>query len=289
MFKLFRRSKEKTLIDKCRLCGADSTLVYKINVLTQYNVNYFECTGCGSLQTEKPYWLDEAYSIPGVHIDVGQAARIIQTWIQLVFLLETIGFNKTMDCIDYGGSSGLLTRLMRDSGFEYFTFDRYDGAKYANYFKIDQLSDKHPALISAFEVFEHLVEPQQSLEEIFATNADLIVFSTQFYEQQGKDWDYLAPDCGQHIFFYTETALADFCRQRGYALKRTQVLSLLVRIDSPYAEVIDKSDFCIPDNFFGSLVRRVGWGTEKTVQDFTYAKDRFVRELQANSPNRARN
>ncbi|WP_294535233.1 class I SAM-dependent methyltransferase [uncultured Rhodoblastus sp.] len=251
-----------------------------MDVLAKHKVRYFECNGCGSLQTELPYWLDEAYKIPGVHIDVGQAARVIQTWIRLIFILENIGFDKSAECIDYGGSSGLLTRLMRDSGFNYFAFDLYDNAKYSNYFSFSSLSGRQPALVSAFEVFEHLPNPRVAIEEIFATRADLIVFSTQFYDGQGPDWDYLVPFCGQHVFFYREAGLADFAEQRGYALRRTADFLVLVRNGSPYTlHVVAAKAATVPTGFFGDLVTRIGWGTNDTLRDHVYAMERFQKEL----------
>lgn len=179
--------------EQCRLCGSSSNAVFTEEVLGRYPVQYFECEGCGSLQTEQPFWLAEAYAIPGVHVDVGQAARVLQTWARLNFLLSTIGFDKDSACVDYGGSAGLLTRLMRDSGYRYYAYDAYDDSKYANYFRIQRLGDIRPALISAFEVFEHFASPREALGKILSTRPEVVVFSTQFYEGQGQQWDYLVP------------------------------------------------------------------------------------------------
>ena len=268
--------------DKCRLCGGPSLFVFAHEFLGTHTVSYFECSRCRFLQTEAPYWLDEAYSIPGVHIDVGQAIRNVQTWIRLTFLLESIGFDKNALCIDYGGSSGLLTRLMRDSGFQYYAFDRYEkNAKYANYFQIDHILERHrPVLMSAFEVFEHFADPGRSLAQIFATGAELIVFSTEFYDRQGKDWEYLVPFCGQHIFFYNKVGLRGFCENNGYILKETTDFHILIKMDSRYLEAIDCA-IPPPVDFLGSLVRRIGFRSDQTIKDGVYAKDRFEHELRA--------
>jgi hypothetical protein len=249
-------------------------------VLGRHQVDYFECESCASLQTEKPHWLDEAYAIPGVHVDVGQAARVVQTWARLCFLLETIGFDKQRECIDYGGSAGLLTRLMRDSGFKYLAYDAYDDSKYANYFKINRLDDISPGLVTAFEVFEHFPQPAESIGELFAIKPDLIVFSTVFYEGQGPEWEYLVPYCGQHIFFYREQALRAFGERHGYALRRSQDFWLMIRETSPYLATFDaKHNAAMDAAFVGELFLRVGHGTEQTLRDYSYAKDRFISEL----------
>ncbi len=266
--------------EKCRLCGSISRYRFSLDILKRHKVGYFECEACGSLQTEKPYWLEEAYGIPGVHIDVGQAARVLQTWARLCFLLETIAFNKQGDCVDYGGSAGLLTRLMRDSGYIYFSFDKYDSSKYANYFTIAKLQDKRPRLVSAFEVFEHFPDPAKSLDEILTATPDLVVFSTQFYEGQDAQWDYLVPYCGQHIFFYREQALRTFCERYDYVLRRTPDFWILVRATSPYLDHIAASQNTIMKSaYVGDLFMRVGWVSEHTALDYSYAKERFQREL----------
>jgi hypothetical protein len=44
---------------------------FRHTVLRKYDVQYFQCGGCGFLQTETPYWLDEAYSSAIVTADTG--------------------------------------------------------------------------------------------------------------------------------------------------------------------------------------------------------------------------
>ncbi|MEJ2105601.1 MAG: hypothetical protein P8X47_13660, partial [Ignavibacteriaceae bacterium] len=45
----------------CRVCNSKSKEVFSAKVLNKYNVKYYHCLSCGFLQTEEPYWLDEAY------------------------------------------------------------------------------------------------------------------------------------------------------------------------------------------------------------------------------------
>lgn len=268
----------------CRFCHGSTRHCFKLRVLEKYDVEYSGCRDCGSLQTERPYWLDEAYQIPGVHIDVGQAARVLQTWLRLCFFLRNINFDRSLKCVDYGGSAGLLTRLMRDSGYDYYAFDLYDGSKYANYFRIETLQELRPVLVSAFEVFEHFPEPGESIRNILSV-ADLVVFTTQFYEGQDDDWDYLVPCCGQHVFFYSERALATYADAHGFNLLRTPDLCLLVRRTSPYAAAVEIVGRQMMDSaFIAEQVVKVGWGTEATMRDSAYARDRFIREIRATLP-----
>jgi len=50
----------------CRLCGGEARLYGGRSVLGKYEVAYYECGQCGSLQTEEPYWLEEAYRVEGL-------------------------------------------------------------------------------------------------------------------------------------------------------------------------------------------------------------------------------
>ena len=47
---------------KCKICDSNSHYFATAKVLQKYNVDYFQCSNCGFVQTEEPYWLDEAYS-----------------------------------------------------------------------------------------------------------------------------------------------------------------------------------------------------------------------------------
>jgi hypothetical protein len=177
---------------------------------------------------------------------------------------------------------------MRDSGYDYNAFDLYDGSKYANYFRIETFQELRPALVSAFEVFEHFPEPGESLRDLLCV-ADLVVFTTQFYEGQGDDWDYLVPCCGQHVFFYSEEGLAAYADAHGFNLRRTQDFSVLVRRTSQYSAAVEAAGAQMMDSaFIAEHILRVGWGTEATARDHAYALDRFTRELRAMLPGRSR-
>ena len=61
----------------CKICN---TLIESFDtsvVLGRYPVEYFVCPNCGFIQTEEPYWLDEAYSDAIVDSDIGLMGRNI--------------------------------------------------------------------------------------------------------------------------------------------------------------------------------------------------------------------
>jgi hypothetical protein len=169
---------------------------------------------------------------------------------------------------------------MRDVGYNYWVYDRYDSGKYANYFRVDSLEGLNAALVTAFEVFEHLPEPGKVLGGILGMQPSLVVFSTQFWEGQGKSWDYLVPCCGQHVFFYTERAITGFAAVHGYDLRPCLGVHLLVRRNGPVAEALDTAEpLVLNAAMAGCMMTGLGAGTAFTQRDHVYALERFKREL----------
>jgi hypothetical protein len=202
-------------MNECRLCAAQTKHVWRHMVLEKYDVGYFECEGCGSLQTEAPYWLEEAYSEPGTGFDTGACQRSIQCVLAMTTALEFLGYKQETNCLDYGAGVGLYARMMRDRGWNYFAHDKYSFPFYMDEFRADP-KDKQWGIISAFEVFEHLPDPAEVFDLIAGSAVDYVFFTTDLWEGQGRDWQYLAPFQGQHVFFYTQKALELVARKYGY-------------------------------------------------------------------------
>jgi hypothetical protein len=275
-------------LTRCRLCDGPAQLQFRKRVLERYDVGYWRCQACGSLQTDEPTWLAEAYAIPGVHIDVGQAGRAIHTWLQICFLLETIGFAKTQPCVDFGASIGLFARLMRDAGYECFAFDLHDACRLANYFKVDRVEAVSPALITAFEVFEHLAHPAKQIGDLLDAARELVVFSTGLYDGQGEDWEYLVPVCGQHVFFASAKGLTDLAARHGFDFVQTGDPLVFVRKESRYrAPVIGCCGRSLDDGFVARQLAAIRWGPQSAMRDLDYALQRFTAELGERSANGA--
>ena len=173
-------------------------------ILEKYSVEYYCCCNCGFIQTEEPYWLNEAYSKAISAMDTGIMLRNLSNANELLFFLRYIRNNK---CLDFGGGHGILTRIMRDYGFNFFHHDKYAENLFANGFEGD-LTDKYD-LITAFENFEHFVKPMEEIEKII-NQTEVLFFSTNIIPKNNpliKDWWYFAPGGGQHISFYTKKSI----------------------------------------------------------------------------------
>jgi hypothetical protein len=75
---------------RCRLCDAESSFVFTLPVLGRYQVQYYQCRRCGSLQTEEPYWLPEAYGDDVHPEDRGYLKRNLLVYENMKFMLRVL-------------------------------------------------------------------------------------------------------------------------------------------------------------------------------------------------------
>jgi len=200
----------------CRLCGAPTATRFTRRVLGRIDVGYHDCAACGLVQTDEPTWLDEAYASAIVDFDTGLLARALYTRRVTAVLLHLAGAGDR-PCLDWAGGTGVFTRLMRDAGFEFRWQDPYCANVHARGFEW-RPGDAAPFAATAFEVLEHLARPRDGFAALAATGPGLIVTSTRLVPDGGPapDWDYLAPESGQHVAFYRRATLERLGREAGY-------------------------------------------------------------------------
>lgn len=197
-------------MNMCRLCGGEARETFRRSVLGKYDVSYERCGACGSLQTEAPYWLDEAYATHNLATaDTGAVARSLICQAAVWSCARTFGLSKRASVIDIGGGNGLLCRLLRDCGFDAHLADKYATNDFARGFDDDRSTYD---ISCAFEVAEHLANPLNEFPTIVARSTALCVIGTETYSEQGPDWWYLDPMGGQHIFFYSRRGMAKLAR-----------------------------------------------------------------------------
>ena len=176
-------------------------------ILKKYQVKYYECKECGYLFTEEPYWLEEAYDSSILKSDIGYTSRNINYTQRLLPILSKLKIKKSK-CLDYGGGYGLFTRLMRDSGYDFYCYDKYTNNIFSEAFNDIKLKTKYK-LITCFEVFEHLPNPVEELEKLLEIGK-IIIFTTELLTKNYEtldEWWYFNPREGQHISFYTIESL----------------------------------------------------------------------------------
>ena len=195
----------------CKICKGSTKPVFdfKVKVLNKHLIDYLKCNQCGFIQTEDPYWLPEAYSSAITSLDIGLIGRNIKT-SKLVSSLILGVFDKNGKFLDYGGGYGMLVRMMRDLGFDFYRFDTYCENTFATHFDLGDSGVTRFELLTAFELFEHLADPVGETGKMLELS-DSIFFSTELVPDrpisQPDDWWYFTPETGQHIALYSAASL----------------------------------------------------------------------------------
>lgn len=198
----------------CYVCRAEMKPLFQLRVLGKYEVRYFHCERCGYARTEEPYWLEEAYSDAIVRADTGILQR---NWALSAKLACTLflSFDPRATYLDVAGGYGLLTRLMRDYGFDFYWQDKFCENLIARGFEAERSSTQFAA-VSCFEAIEHTVNPvefiRQTLDQHRCRN---FIFSTVPYTgfRPEPNWGYLSPGTGQHISFFQTRTLQTMAEQ----------------------------------------------------------------------------
>lgn len=208
---------DKALQSRCRLCGESAPIAFIRPVYDVSAVAYYHCDSCGFTETEEPSWLERAYETPIHASDTGMVRRnlamqgVLAVFMWLMRIDESLG-------LDYAGGYGLLTRLMRDIGYDFRHLDPFAPNLFAAQAEWSETCGA-PTVVSALEYLEHLVEPVEEFGNVTALNPRYIVTSTVVNPYAGPpdpEWWYLAPQSGQHVGFFMPPTLVELGRRTGY-------------------------------------------------------------------------
>lgn len=204
------------LVTDCPICSSKRERLYHGTVLGKYGVDYLFCSYCGLLQTEAPYWLEEAYSDAIALSDTGIIGRnnsVIRKLTPILFLM----FGRKGRYLDVAGGYGLLTRMMRDVGFDFYWSDPYCRNIFARGFEGESIRQDYSA-VTAIEVLEHTENPlgfvRESLEK---AGASTVLLTTELYSGGRpppiENWWYYALSTGQHISFFHRRTLFEIAKR----------------------------------------------------------------------------
>lgn len=237
---------------RCNICDFDSSPFANAVILGRYDIQYYSCGHCGFIQTETPFWLEEAYSLAIARSDIGLIGRNTKL-AGFCSALIPMFYHRGSTFLDYGGGNGMFVRMMRDRGFDFYWYDKYASNQFAEGFELPE-GEKF-SLVTAFEVFEHLPQPLDTIHEMFH-HADTLIFTTRLMPRWGvlpNDWWYFALDTGQHISMYSKESLALIAKKFNVKLSSNgvsiHVLSpryipaviLKALSFSPFADVLSRS------------------------------------------------
>jgi hypothetical protein len=195
----------------CCVCGSQNKNIFTAAVLDKYNITYLQCENCELIQPQQPhFWISEAYNSPITSLDIGIVWRNIYI-TRVVISIARVFFNTDFKSfVDFGGGYGMLVRMMRDNGFDFYRYDTYCDNLFAKHFDIIDNDKKKYELLTAFELFEHLSDPIVEIQKMFELS-DNILFSTLVQPQKvysdSAEWWYFMPETGQHLSIYSVKTL----------------------------------------------------------------------------------
>ncbi len=190
----------------CNICNHTSDLFLTSTIFKEKTkISYYKCSNCGFIQTEEPYWLEKAYSDVIAKTDIGLIYRN-NIFSNITESILDNFFSTTKKALDYGAGFGIFVRIMRDKGYNFLWYDDYCQNLFAETFE-GKLDEKYDVL-TAFEVFEHLPNPIETVEKLL-TLSDTIIFSTVLNDgvTDFDKWWYRTEVSGQHVSFYSEKSL----------------------------------------------------------------------------------
>jgi len=201
-----------------KITGGSTEKIFTAKILNKYWVDYFRCVDTGFIQTEEPYWLEEAYSSAITKLDVGLVSRNeLLRAVSIRIISEH--FNENGKFLDYAGGYGLFTRMMRDKGFDFYHTDPYCQNIFAEYFDLKDVGlETEFELVTSFEVLEHLANPYDEIKKMLSYRKNLL-FTTEIQPANLNsidEWWYFIPETGQHIALYTKKSLQYIADQLGY-------------------------------------------------------------------------
>ena len=208
----------------CKICKSETKKYFEAQILSKYLIAYYYCDTCGFLQTEKPYWLDEAYHASITASDTGGLLRslvLAETCSVLIYFL----FDKNARYLDFAGGYGIFTRRMRDIGFDFYWQDGSSANLLARGFEYAEKMGSVEA-VTSFESFEHFSDPLKEIETMFSFSRN-IIFTTDLISSpvpKPEEWYYYGLHHGQHISFYSHRTLKYIADK--YSLNYCNVRSL---------------------------------------------------------------
>lgn len=218
---------------ECPVCGKHVLYVFSAKVLGKYNADYMVCQACGYLKVHEPCWLEEAYSSAIADADTGLVTRNILIAEKLASLLFWgLAERGAGRYLDAAGGYGMLTRLMRDNGFDFYWSDKYCENFLARGFEYQPEGGACRA-VTAMEVLEHVTDPVSYVAEtLSAAQTDTLIFTTELYKgppPRPEEWWYYSLPTGQHIGFFQRRTLRTIADKLGVNFYSANGIHILTR------------------------------------------------------------
>ena len=251
----------------CPICASEMRHAFEAQVLKKYPAQYEVCGECEFLHARDPHWLDEAYSSAIAAADTGLVMRNISLAFKVASTLYwVLGERGKGQYLDAAGGYGMLTRMMRDLGFDFYWSDKHCENLMARGFEYSPEIHSCEA-VTAMEVMEHLTNPLEFVETTLKdTGADSLIFSTQLYKGSppAPDWWYYTFATGQHIGFFSRNTLDTLAKKLGLKFISANGMHILSRHSLDQSKLFLATRPLISKGSSAFIQRRMG---SKTISD----------------------
>ena len=131
--------------------------------------------------------------------------------------------SSSIEHLDFGGGLGGLSSFLMNADVDSCLFENGYAASYAksNGVKVVSELDQEYDIVTSFEVFEHLIEPIESIKSISGAvkkNGYLIITTGNLGKHKGPiaEWDYVRFNPDVHVLFFSPKSMEKLLLRFGF-------------------------------------------------------------------------
>jgi hypothetical protein len=199
----------------CPICNTSSNGLFHVLVQGKKKVELNSCPHCEFAFYPEQNWINHSFSDELNSLDVGATDRTIIAADYLSVVLKSLKFANGR-FLDYGGGYGLLSRIMRDRGFNFENYDPFTKQIFptSGHASSNPLEQKYDA-ITLIEVALHFEDPVKEFKKLLELS-DYVLFTAVLTDKKlDSDWWYLSPETGQHVALFSSKTLEEIANKLG--------------------------------------------------------------------------
>lgn len=193
---------------ECPICNSPANMLFSVMVQGENRSELNSCSICEFAFYPDQNWISKSFSDELNSLDVGATDRTIIAADYLSVVLKSQKLSHGM-FLDYGGGYGLLSRIMRDRGFNFENFDPYTRQIFptSGQQSDSPLEQKYDA-VTLIEVTLHFEDPVKEFKKLLEMS-DIVLFTAVLTDEKlDSDWWYLSLETGQHIALFSKKTLS---------------------------------------------------------------------------------
>lgn len=193
------------------------------------NSSYFFCENCKSLQLNSTSNFSNSLSTFDNYAPENNVYKTIKEALKIVSALKIIGVTNDNVCLDYGYNSSLFCRIMRDLGFNFYSFELHFNSNLNFGFNWSSLK-KNTNLITILNTIGPELYNKDQWDNIFKSNPKFIFGRTTFLNKYLENNSINLNKIHHKIIFSQETLIfiANFYQMNAYMIGEYFLLSRII-------------------------------------------------------------